>query len=80
MKKVDVTYFAIFREQRGLSREVVETSAATPGQLYEELRANHGFTMEISLVKTAINGAFVPISQTLCDGDAVVFIPPVAGG
>jgi molybdopterin converting factor subunit 1 len=80
MKKIDVTYFAILREQRGLSREQLETSADTPAELYTELRRTHSFTLDGALVKAAVNGAFVPMEQPLSDGDAIVFVPPVAGG
>ncbi|MFY9235425.1 MAG: MoaD/ThiS family protein [Fimbriimonadaceae bacterium] len=80
MKRVSITYYAIFREQRGLGSEELLTSAASYGDLYDELRARHGFTLDPSLVRSAVNGAFVPKDQLLCEGDAVVFIPPVAGG
>lgn len=80
MKKVDITYFAILREQRRLSREQLETSAATPEELYAELQQAHKFTLDSSLIKAAVNGAFVPMEQPLNDGDAIVFVPPVAGG
>jgi molybdopterin converting factor subunit 1 len=80
MKRVGVQYFAILREQRGLSEESVSTEAATPAALYEELRARHGFTLSPARVRAAVNGDFVAASAALKDGDAVVFIPPVAGG
>ena len=45
MKTIDVQYFAILREQRGLGREKVSTAAVTAGELYAELGARHGFTL-----------------------------------
>jgi molybdopterin synthase sulfur carrier subunit len=80
MKTVDVQYFAILREQRGLSREKLPTAAGTPAALYEELRARHGFTLPADRVRAAVNEAFVASDAPLREGDRVVFIPPVAGG
>ena len=33
--KLQIQYFALLREQRGLSDETLETTAATPTELYE---------------------------------------------
>src|SRR4051794_10357985 len=41
LKKIKVQYFAVFREQRGLGEEIVETGACTVGDLYSELGARH---------------------------------------
>lgn len=73
-------YFAILREQRGASEEQLTTHATTPGALYDELRARHGFSLPRERIRAAVNDAFVDASTALCDGDRVVFIPPVAGG
>jgi molybdopterin converting factor subunit 1 len=75
-----VQYFAILREQRGLNEEVVETASATAAQLYEELRARHGFSLPINRMRVVVNESFVDWEHTLSDGDRVVFVPPVAGG
>ena len=80
MITLSVQYFAILREQRGLTREQLATSATTPTALYEELRAKHPFTLPADRVRAAVNGEFVAASASLKDGDEVVFIPPVAGG
>ncbi len=79
-KTVRVRYFAILREQRGLDEERVETGAATAGELYEELRRRHGFTLPADRLRVAINDEFEPWAAAVRDGDALVFIPPVAGG
>lgn len=79
-KTVSVQYFAILREQRGLSHESLTTAATTPAALYDELRAKHGFTLPGDRVRAAVNDAFVDADAPLRDGDRVVFIPPVAGG
>jgi molybdopterin synthase sulfur carrier subunit len=80
MPKLHVQYFAILREQRGLSEETIETTAATPGALYDELRAAHRFTLPRERIRVASNDEFVAADAPLREGDRVVFIPPVAGG
>jgi molybdopterin converting factor subunit 1 len=77
---IHVAYFAILREQRGLTEEQLATTATTPTDLYEELRARHGFTLPADRVRAAVNDEFVAPAATLRDGDRLVFIPPVAGG
>lgn len=78
--KVHVRYFAVLRDQRNLAQETLETKAANPGQLYDELCVSHGFTLTQSQVRFAINGSYVEPTDLLNDGDEVVFLPPVAGG
>jgi molybdopterin synthase sulfur carrier subunit len=80
LKVVDVRYFAILREQRGLSAERIQTRAATAKALYEELRARHGFTLKPERMRAAINDEFTGWEAVLRDGDSIGFIPPVAGG
>ncbi len=79
-KSVRVRYFAILREQRGLDEERITTEAATAAELYEELRKRHRFTLPADRLRVAINDAFEPWAAEVRDGDALVFIPPVAGG
>ena len=80
MITLTVQYFAILREQRGLTQETLTTSAATPTALYDELRARHAFTLPADRVRAAVNDDFVSATHVLRDGDRLVFIPPVAGG
>lgn len=75
-----VRYFAILRDQRGLSEEVLETTASGPADLYSELRAKYGFSLRLDQVRFAVNGSYVDEEYLLKLGDSVVFIPPVAGG
>ena len=77
---ISVQYFAILREQRGVAQENLTTTAATPGALYDELRAQHRFTLPGDRVRAAVNDVFVESGAQLREGDRVVFIPPVAGG
>jgi molybdenum cofactor guanylyltransferase len=78
--QLKIQYYALMREQAGRSEETVETKASTPADLYAELKARHGFTLPAEQLKVAVNTEFVPWSSPLAAGDAVVFIPPVAGG
>jgi molybdopterin converting factor subunit 1 len=75
-----IQYYALMREQAGRSEEWVETCAATAADLYSELQARHGFTLSREQLKVAVNSEFSTWSRQLASGDAVVFIPPVAGG
>jgi molybdopterin converting factor subunit 1 len=80
MKSIDVQYYALLREQARTSRERVATTAATAQALYEELRARHGLTPDVTQLRVAIDGEFADWQDALRDGAEVVFIPPVAGG
>jgi len=77
---IRIQYFALLREQAGRSEETVDTTATTPADLYDELRARHEFKLDKEQLKVAINADFRDWRTTLANGDSVVFIPPVAGG
>lgn len=79
-RQIRVQYFALLREQAGRSDETVETQARTPGELFDELRQRHPFTLGREMLKVAVNAEFGQWDQPLVAGDNVVFIPPVAGG
>jgi molybdopterin-guanine dinucleotide biosynthesis protein A len=79
-KHIKVQYYALLREQAGRSDEALVTGARTPRELYEELKARHPFSLAPEMLRVAVNAEFGEWSQTLADGDSVVFIPPVAGG
>jgi molybdopterin-guanine dinucleotide biosynthesis protein A len=78
--QLKIQYYALMREQAGRSEETLETSASTPAGLYQELVARYGFTLPRDQLKVAVNSEFSDWSRKLKVGDAVVFIPPVAGG
>ncbi len=75
-----IQYYAILREQAGRSEETVDTTAATPAELYDELRQRHSFQLTSAQLKVALNSEFSDWHTPLRHGDTVVFIPPVAGG
>jgi len=78
--KIKIQYYALMREQAGRSEETIETSSVTPADLYGELSGRYGFTLAREQLKVAVNNEFSDWSRPLEEGDAVVFIPPVAGG
>lgn len=80
MITVTLHYYAQLREQARTSGEQLQTSATSLRDLYDELRARHGFTAPADALKVAVNARFSEWDVALRDGDAVVFIPPVAGG
>lgn len=80
MPRLQLRYFALFREQAGRQAETLETAARTPAELYAELAARHGFRLPGAQVKVAVNSEFSDWERPLADGDEIVFIPPVAGG
>lgn len=79
-RQIKVQYYALLREQAGKSEESIQTQARTPRELYEELRQRYPFTLAPEMLRVAINDEFGEWTQPLAEGDAVVFIPPVAGG
>jgi molybdopterin converting factor small subunit len=79
MKTIHIEYFAVLRESAGINAEALETVAATPEQLYQELLGRYPFPDQATL-KVAVNDEFGSWDTQLVDGDRLVFIPPVAGG
>jgi molybdopterin-guanine dinucleotide biosynthesis protein A len=79
-KEIRVQYYALLREQAGRSTESLSTRARTPRELYAELAVKYPFTLPAEMLRVAVNAEFGDWSQPLKAGDAVVFIPPVAGG
>ena len=80
VKTVKVRYFALLREERGLSQETLETGAQTLGELYNELQARHGFALALKQLRVAVKDEFVSFDTKISDHDDVIFVPPVAGG
>ena len=79
-REIRVQYYALLREQAGRSGETLSTRARTPRELYVELAARYPFTLPADMLRVAVNAEFGEWTQPLEPGDAVVFIPPVAGG
>jgi molybdopterin converting factor subunit 1 len=79
MKTLNIEYFAILREQAGISSESVNSKANTTAELFAEISKRHGFS-SVDNFKVAVNDEFADWNIQLNDGDRIVFIPPVAGG
>ncbi len=80
IRKLQLQYFALLRDQAGRSREEFASGAHTAAELYDELRQRHSFTLSREQLRVAINAEFADWTRELRDGDEIVFIPPVAGG
>lgn len=80
LKEIQVQYYAILREERGVSGETLTTASATPRHLYADLSEQYGFTLPVERLTVSINNEFQSWDTTLHARDTVVFIPPVAGG
>ena len=78
--RVNVLYFAVLREQRGLDQEVLTTSVATVRELYHELSRRHRLTVAVASLAIALNESLTGWDAALTDGDTVAFLPPVSGG
>ena len=79
-KHITVQYYALLREQAGRRDEALVTRAGTAAELYAELARRYPFSLPPEVLRVAINTEFREWTVPLADGDAVVFIPPVAGG
>ena len=79
-KKINIKYFAVFREQAGKGFETCETRALTAGQLFSELADRYQFKLDARYVRVSVNAEFSSMDHVLQHHDSVVFIPPVAGG
>jgi len=78
--RVDVCYFAAFREAAGTSGESLDTTAATPAALFDECARNHAGLRRFTASLVAVNDEMCDWERPLADGDRVLFFPPVAGG
>lgn len=78
--KIQVKYFARFREITGTDSESLETdSPDISGLMNEVFRAHPDLSREKSIL-IALNERFADLSSSLSDGDQVAVLPPVSGG
>ncbi|MBN9395701.1 MAG: MoaD/ThiS family protein [Candidatus Melainabacteria bacterium] len=79
-----VSYFAILRDESGMSTETHETTASTAAELWEELNQKHKFSLPMQRLRVAIDSEFAewdaPLHPTQSGQVQIAFIPPVAGG
>ena len=80
-REIRVQYYALLREQAGRSDETLHTPArAMRASCTPNCAREYPFTLPPEMLRVAINAEFGEWSQPSKAGDAVVFIPPVAGG
>lgn len=80
MTELTVRYFASLRDAAGIESEIVGTQASGLRELYEELRARHGFVWTPAHLRVAVDGDFAGWDDVPRAGSDVAFIPPVSGG
>jgi len=78
--KLQIHWFAAFREATGQSKESVCSEAATVSGLFEEMKKIHPALASARGAKVAINDELADWNSSLKDGDTILFFPPVAGG
>ncbi len=82
--KVTVKYFASIREAIGVGSEVRDTTAASLGELRDEMIALGGAYADCltrgKSVRLALNQVMSDEPAALSDGAEVAFFPPVTGG
>jgi molybdopterin synthase sulfur carrier subunit len=81
---IDVLYFAWLRERIGLSKERIDTQAATPRALVEELKAREpryeAAFVDIAALRVAVDQELVEWDAPLAGAREVAFFPPMTGG
>lgn len=80
MKSINVQYFALLREQRGVESESIQVPCRTYADLYQHLKDKYSFTLPVEMVQVAVNDEFSHMNHEVLDGARIVYIPPVAGG
>src|SRR5438128_7132871 len=80
--RIEVLYFAVLRERLKRDAEPLELpAAATVGAARAALAEAHPeLARLLPQVRSAVNRQMVGDEHTLCDGDELALIPPVAGG
>jgi molybdopterin synthase catalytic subunit len=80
--RIQVLYFAVFRERLGTDGEPLELAAgATVTDAITALEARHAVVAQLrGRYRIAVNHAMAETDAPLAEGDELVLIPPVAGG
>ena len=81
MVRVQVKYFASFRDMTGKMEESLEVpEGITVEGLREHVKVLYAKMAGREQVLVAVNGVFVPLETVVSEGDDVAFFPPVSGG
>jgi molybdopterin converting factor small subunit len=79
--RVTVMWYGPLRDRRGCDSEVVETNATSLDGLWSELMRIHALPPRRELALAVAVGDDLAVWSTAPgDGDAIAFLPPVAGG
>lgn len=80
--KIQVRYFAVFRERLGREEETIELAdGADVAAALALLSARYPTVAQLAgKYRIAVNLSMVPTDTRLADGDELALIPPVAGG
>lgn len=80
--KIQVRYFAVFRERLGRDEEIIELpEGTTVAAAIERLAQRHPAIAALSgRFRIAVNQTMEPLHTVLGHGDELALIPPVAGG
>lgn len=80
-KTINILYFASLADEANCHEEKITVpQSVSLTELYQQLNEKYNFSRDQSELKVAINDYFAKWSDTIDDGDSVVFIAPVAGG
>ncbi|HOW90024.1 MAG TPA: MoaD/ThiS family protein [Elusimicrobiales bacterium] len=79
-KKVQVRYFALVGERRGVQTDAYETEASTARQLLREIEAAKSLPLTTNISKAVINGRFAEWDDPIKDGDLITLLSPFSGG
>lgn len=79
--RITVLYFASLADKAQQGQQQLDLADnLSLSELYTQLKQQHGFELDTSKVRVAINDEFASWNDAINDGDTVAFIPPVAGG
>ena len=79
-KNIEVSYFAMLRDQTSKSSEKRNTQAENMNDFFAEIDEEYKFEIKQNQLRVARNHEFVTWETKLEDGDIIAFIPPVSGG
>ena len=79
--RITVLYFASLADKAQQGQQQLDLADnISLSELYTQLKQQHGFELDTSEVRVAINDEFASWDDAINDGDTIAFIPPVAGG
>ena len=79
--RITVLYFASLADKAQQGQPQLDLADnLSLSELYAQLKQQHGFELDTSKVRVAINDEFASWDDAINDGATIAFIPPVAGG